>query len=94
MPPTVPRATATPPLPRCLVEAVREELRCLLAHPAIAAERRRNAELFLIQCLDVARLLRWQQLVLQECATWEDETLAAEQAQDGKRNQHYNESNC
>ncbi|MGI4741293.1 MAG: hypothetical protein ACRYG7_39510 [Janthinobacterium lividum] len=72
------------------MEAVREELRCLLAHPAIAAERRRNAELFLAQCLDVARLLRWQQLVLQECAAWEDETLAAEQAQDEKRTPRYN----
>lgn len=80
----MPRATATSPLSRCPAKAVREELRCLLAHPAITAERRRNAELFLTQCLDVVKLLRWQQLVLQECATWEDEVLAAEQAQNKK----------
>lgn len=79
------RAVRSPTLPYCPVEAVREELRCLLAHPAIAAERRRSAEVFLTRCPDVARLLRWQQLVLQECATWEDEMLAAEQAWSKKR---------
>lgn len=78
--PAASRALPSPAMPRCPVEAVREELRCMLAHPAIAVERRHNAEPYLAQCLDIGRLLRWQQLILQECALWEDEMLAAEQA--------------
>jgi len=63
------------------VAAIRAELRCLLVHPAITPERRSNADPFLKQCQAVAQLLRWQQLLLQQCAAWEDAALAAEQAQ-------------
>ncbi len=33
------------------------------------------------QCLDAAKLRRWLELIVQECAIWEDETLAAEETQ-------------
>ena len=72
---------ATHALPPGPVAALREEIRCLLIHPAITPARRQQAEPFLSQCLEVAKLRRWQELIVQECANWEEEMLAAEEIQ-------------
>lgn len=78
---TSPQVNCPPALLPGPVEALREELRCLLIHPAITPERRQQAAPLLSQCLDVAKLRRWLELIVQECATWEDEALAAEETQ-------------
>lgn len=89
-----PRPNLAPTLPSCPVAALRAELSSLLDHPAIASERRYVAEPLLRQCLDVARLLRWQQLVVQECAAWEEKQLAAEEAQIRRSVGQYYNSDC
>ena len=75
------QANCTPALPPGPLAALREELRCLLIHPAITPERRQQAEPFLSQCLEVAKLRHWLDLIVKECAAWEEETLANEEKQ-------------
>ena len=75
------QANCPPTLPPGPLAALREELRCLLIHPAITPERRQQAEPFLSHCLEVAKLRRWLELIVRECAAWEEEKLAAEEKQ-------------
>jgi hypothetical protein len=60
--------------------ALRAELRCILQHPAITADRRQAAELFIERCTDGARLRHWLALAVAECGRWEDQALATEES--------------
>ncbi|MBC6992129.1 hypothetical protein [Hymenobacter sp. BT491] len=65
------------------VEALRAELRCILQHPAITPARRQSAEQYISRCTAAGQLRQWLALVVAECASWEEQTLATEAAQGG-----------
>ena len=82
-----PAAPARRVAPRCPLERARARLRDVLNHPAFSTERRHHAEQLLSAATDAAQLTRWAALALVESERWEDETLAREEAQAGRRAQ-------